>query len=147
MPYNLDYLIIFTTGNWTKTWQRLITYKNIITKLDVWLLNLPNKNIEHLVKFEIQINENYSFGTNSPKYCMRYTKIWGSSLKYVSNNSNIKDQGHLRLFKNAIKMAWKLLLILLHVMMIVWLWGQCFYFSRCITEVFMGKTAWWLLFI
>lgn len=35
--------------------------------------------------------------------CMRYTKMWGSSLKYVSNNSNIKDQGHLRLFKNAIK--------------------------------------------
>lgn len=103
MPYNLDYLIIFTTGNWTKTWQTLITYKNIITKLDVWLLNLPNKNIEHLVKFEIQINENYSFGTNSPKYCMRYTKIWGSSLKYVSNNSNIKDKVQLRLLKNAKK--------------------------------------------
>lgn len=109
MPYNLDYLIIFTTGNWTKTWQTLITYKNIITKLDVWLLNLPNKNIEHLVKFEIQINENYSFGTNSPKYCMRYTKIWGSSLKYVSNNSNIKDKVQLRLLKNAKKNAMEII--------------------------------------
>ena len=37
-----------------------------------------------------------------PKYCMRYTKMWGSSLKYVSNNSNIKDKGQLRLLKNAI---------------------------------------------
>ena len=38
-----------------------------------------------------------------PKYCMRYTKMWGSSLKYVSNNSNIKDKGQLRLLKNAKK--------------------------------------------
>ena len=34
---------------------------------------------------------------------MRYTKIWGSSLKYVSNNSNIKDKVQLRLLKNAKK--------------------------------------------
>ena len=29
--------------------------------------------------------------------------MWGSSLKYVSNNSNIKDKGQLRLLKNAKK--------------------------------------------
>lgn len=34
---------------------------------------------------------------------MRYTKMWGFSLKYVSNNSNIKDKGQLRVLKNAKK--------------------------------------------
>lgn len=40
-----------------------------------------------------------------PNYCMRYTKMWGSSLKYVSNNSNIKDKGQLRLLKNSKKQS------------------------------------------
>ena len=49
--------------------------------------------------------------------------MWGSSLKYVSNNSNIKDKGQLRLLKNAKKkkVVWKLLLVLLDMMMRVWL--------------------------
>ena len=48
--------------------------------------------------------------------------MWGFSLKYVSNNSNIKDKGQLRVLKNAKKkVVWKLLLVLLDMMMIVWL--------------------------
>lgn len=71
----------------------------------------------------------------------------GSPLEHGSNKSiikgNFKTISNIQNVKNDIV---ELLLIWLVVIMTVCLWGQCLYFFQMHTEVFIGKTAWSVIY-